>query len=78
MADTPSTTLTPEQRRTRGFGAMDPQRQREIASLGGRAAHRNGTAHQFDSDEAKEAGRKGGLARKANAAAKKAARAQEG
>ncbi len=46
----------------RGFAAMDPERQREIASKGGRAAHRAGTAHRFTSDEAREAGRKGGQA----------------
>lgn len=39
---------------------MDPQRQREIASAGGRAAHRQGVAHEWTSDEAREAGRKGG------------------
>ena len=44
----------------RGFASMDPQRQREIASEGGRAAHEKGTAHEFDSQEAREAGRKGG------------------
>lgn len=44
---------------------MDPQRQREIASLGGQAAHIKGTAHQFTSEEAREAGRKGGMARAA-------------
>ncbi len=44
----------------RGFASMDPQRQREIASKGGRAAHAKGTAHEFDSDEARRAGRKGG------------------
>jgi general stress protein YciG len=37
---------------------MDPQRQREIASLGGRAAHQSGHAHEFTSDEARAAGRK--------------------
>jgi general stress protein YciG len=42
----------------RGFAAMDPQRQREIASLGGRAAHQSGHAHEFTSDEARLAGRK--------------------
>jgi hypothetical protein len=42
---------------------MDPQRQREIASEGGRAAHEKGTAHEFTSEEAREAGRKGGMAR---------------
>ena len=47
----------------RGFASMDPARQREIASEGGRAAHEKGTAHEFTSEEAREAGRKGGKAR---------------
>ncbi|HET7845658.1 MAG TPA: KGG domain-containing protein [Xanthomonadales bacterium] len=46
----------------RGFAAMDRQRQREIASLGGRAAHEKGTAHEFTPEEARVAGRKGGEA----------------
>jgi len=46
----------------RGFASMDPERQREIASEGGRAAHEKGTAHEFDSEEARQAGRKGGEA----------------
>ncbi|MEO7096318.1 MAG: KGG domain-containing protein [Polyangiales bacterium] len=46
----------------RGFAAMDPEKQREIARKGGKAAHQKGTAHQFSSDEAREAGRKGGEA----------------
>jgi len=46
----------------RGFASMDRERQRQIASLGGRAAHARGTAHEFDSTEAREAGRKGGEA----------------
>jgi general stress protein YciG len=54
----------------RGFAVMDPQRQREIASEGGRAAHRLGHAHTWNSDEAKEAGRKGAAAKKANRAAR--------
>jgi general stress protein YciG len=45
-------------RARRGFAAMDPQRQREIASLGGRAAHQSGHAHEFNSEEARAAGRK--------------------
>jgi general stress protein YciG len=45
-------------RSLRGFAAMDPQRQREIASLGGRAAHQSGHAHEFTSEEARAAGRK--------------------
>ena len=40
---------------------MDPARQREIASKGGRAAHEKGTAHEWSSAEAREAGRKGGV-----------------
>ena len=43
-------------RRTRGFAAMDPARQREIASLGGRAAHQSGHAHEFTKEEARAAG----------------------
>jgi len=41
----------------RGFAAMDPEERREIASKGGRASHANGTGHEFDSEEAREAGR---------------------
>ncbi len=46
----------------RGFASMDAEKQKEIASKGGRAAHQQGTAHEFTSEEAREAGRKGGLA----------------
>lgn len=45
----------------RGFASMDPARQKEIASKGGRAAHEKGTAHEWSSDEARHAGRKGGV-----------------
>jgi hypothetical protein len=41
---------------------MDAERQRQISAEGGRAAHQKGTAHEFDSEEAREAGRKGGQA----------------
>jgi uncharacterized protein len=51
-------TQTAGKKRLRGFAAMDPQRQREIASLGGRAAHQSGHAHEFTSEEARAAGRK--------------------
>ncbi len=44
----------------RGFAAMDQAQQREIASKGGQAAHQKGTAHEFDSEEARRAGQKGG------------------
>jgi general stress protein YciG len=46
----------------RGFASMDPAKQREIASKGGKAAHQKGTAHEWTSEEAREAGRKGGMA----------------
>lgn len=46
----------------RGFAAMNQQLQREIASKGGQAAHQKGTAHEFDSEEARLAGQKGGVA----------------
>jgi uncharacterized protein len=52
------TTLPEEQRRPRGFAAMSPEKKREIASLGGRAAHASGRAHQFSSEEARAAGKK--------------------
>lgn len=44
----------------RGFAVMDPEVRARIASLGGKAAHAKGTAHQFTSEEARAAGRKGG------------------
>lgn len=46
----------------RGFASMSPEKQREIASKGGRAAHQKGTAHEWTSEEARAAGRKGGHA----------------
>ncbi len=46
----------------RGFAAMDADKQREIASRGGKAAHEKGTAHEFTSEEARIAGQKGGRA----------------
>jgi hypothetical protein len=46
----------------RGFASMDRIKQREIASKGGRAAHEKGTAHEWSSAEAREAGRRGGMA----------------
>ena len=47
---------------TRGFASMDPMKQRQIASKGGKAAHIKGTAHQFTPEEARLAGSKGGRA----------------
>ena len=45
----------------RGFASMSTDKQREIASKGGRAAHAKGTAHEWSSGEARDAGRKGGM-----------------
>jgi general stress protein YciG len=42
--------------KNRGFASMDPERQRQIASEGGKAAHQKGTAHEFTSEEARRAG----------------------
>jgi general stress protein YciG len=52
----------PKPRRPRGFAAMDREKVSAIASKGGKAAHAAGTAHQFNSEEARAAGRKGGTA----------------
>ncbi len=49
----------------RGFASMKADRQREIARQGGVAAHESGNAHEFTSEEARMAGRKGGEARAA-------------
>ena len=46
----------------RGFASMDPEKQRRIASKGGKAAHAKGRAHEWTVEEAREAGRKGGSA----------------
>ena len=51
---------TGERKERRGFASMSPEKQREIASKGGRAAHEKGTAHEWTADEARNAGRKGG------------------
>lgn len=50
-------------KKRRGFAAMNPREQVEIARKGGVAAHRSGRAHEWTSEEAREAGRKGGKAR---------------
>lgn len=63
MADTPTPESKPSRR---GFAGMDAAKQREIAAKGGRAAHRSGNAHEFDSEEARAAGRAGGRARALN------------
>lgn len=61
MNETSKTDMTqPVRKERRGFASMSPEKQREIASKGGRAAHAKGTAHEWTSEEARVAGRKGG------------------
>ncbi|HUR90696.1 MAG TPA: KGG domain-containing protein [Ramlibacter sp.] len=55
---TESSSATPQTSRLRGFAAMSPEKKKEIASMGGRAAHACGRAHQFSSEEARAAGKK--------------------
>ncbi|MEO7390940.1 MAG: KGG domain-containing protein [Ramlibacter sp.] len=72
MSDVPGPSGQPKKGSSnRGFASMDPKRQREIASEGGRAAHEKGTAHEFTSEEARAAGRKGGQARSESNRARK-------
>ena len=52
-----------QRKSVRGFAAMDAEKQREIARKGGRAAHEQGVAHEWSSEEARQAGKKGGQAR---------------
>lgn len=61
LTTTSNDTVT-EPPKKRGFAAMDPEKVKEIATKGGRAAHAQGTAHRFTSAEAKLAGKKGGNA----------------
>lgn len=49
-----------ERKERRGFASMSAEKQKEIASKGGRAAHQKGTAHEWSAEEARVAGRKGG------------------
>jgi general stress protein YciG len=50
---------TDQQKHRRGFAVMNPERQRQIASQGGKAAHEQGVAHEWSTAEAREAGKKG-------------------
>ena len=60
MTDVNDRPMSSERKERRGFASMSPEKQREIASKGGRAAHQKGTAHEWTSEEARSAGRKGG------------------
>lgn len=57
----PRSAAAPAKKAPRGFAALDAEKRRQISVLGGKAAHAKGTAHEWDSEEAREAGRKGGL-----------------
>lgn len=59
----PAPAEKPREKARRGFAAMSAEKQREIASLGGKAAHAKGTAHEFSPEEAKRAGMLGGAAK---------------
>jgi general stress protein YciG len=72
-APTATTESMEKPRKPRGFAAMDPKLVSELATRGGKAAHRAGTAHEFTSEEARIAGRKGALATHAKRRAKAAA-----
>jgi general stress protein YciG len=72
MADMNSNENT-QKKTIRGFAAMSQEKQKEIARKGGRAAHEQGVAHQWTSQEAKEAGKKGGQARGKRNAGREAA-----
>lgn len=62
-AATPTEThAPPRKKQRRGFAAMDPAKQKEIASKGGKASHEKGTGHEWSSESARVAGRKGGMA----------------
>jgi uncharacterized protein len=58
IQDTTPSEQQQQQRRLRGFAAMSPEKKKEIAGMGGRAAHAAGRAHQFSSEEARAAGKK--------------------
>jgi general stress protein YciG len=62
MTDMNNQNGTPK-KSVRGFAAMDAEKQKEIARKGGRAAHEQGVAHEWSSQEAREAGKKGGQSR---------------
>jgi general stress protein YciG len=62
VQESPIESAHPSGKSRRGFAAMSPERQRQIASMGGRTAHASGHAHKYTSEEARAAGRKGGAA----------------
>lgn len=67
--------IPPPARAKRGFAVLSPEKKREIASMGGKAAHEHGRAHRFTSEEARAAGKKRHQLRMQAAAAAAAAAA---
>ncbi|AEG93185.1 KGG domain-containing protein [Ramlibacter tataouinensis] len=68
--DNSNTTPAIPVRAKRGFAVLSPEKKREIASMGGKAAHEHGRAHRFTSEEARAAGKKRHQLRVAALAAK--------
>lgn len=60
----------------RGFAHMDPEKRRAICSKGGKAAHLQGNAHEWNSEAARDAARKSAESRKRKRAAKTAETAE--
>ncbi|MBC8000928.1 MAG: stress protein [Leptolyngbya sp.] len=73
-----SESIEPKKSGKRGFASMDLEKQREIARKGGQAAHAKGTAHEFTSEEAAIAGRKGGQASGGNRRARQKESVEQG
>lgn len=69
--------IPPPARSKRGFAVLSPEKKREIASMGGKAAHEHGRAHRFTSEEARAAGKKRHQLRMMAAAAAAAAAQQD-
>jgi general stress protein YciG len=67
----------PPEKRKRGFAAMDPEARREISKRGGEASHESGRGHEFNSEEAREAGRLGGEARWGNRSSRQSLRDED-
>jgi uncharacterized protein len=72
-----TTEQQPKPKQRKGLACMTPERRREIAQIGGRAAQAKGTAHRFNKETAKAAGHKGGATKARNRAARMAAAAKE-
>ncbi len=70
--------IAPPARAKRGFAVLSPEKKREIASMGGKAAHEHGRAHRFTSEEARAAGKKRHQLRMLAAAQAAAAQAASG